>query len=89
MLRAARRLKIAEASDMINLHSIPLTNHKYVEGLRDFYRQELDMLSGFDPMTGTGETEDKPKRELTEEEMKDTQQKVLNLFAMRKRINGI
>jgi hypothetical protein len=89
MLRAARRLKIAEASDMINLHSIPLTNHKYVEGLRDFYRQEADLLSGFDPLTGTGETRSKPKRELSDEEMKHTQRRVLSLFAMRKRINGI
>jgi hypothetical protein len=88
MLRSARKLKIAEATDLINFHSIPLCNSKYVDGLRDYYRQELDMLSGFDPNHLNGETGKEPKAR-SDEDMKATQNKVLHLFALRKRINGI
>lgn len=85
MLKSARRIKAAEASDLINLHAIPLTNAKYVEELRDFYRQEQELLSGFDPNDSSVET----KREQTDEEMKQTAAQVMGLFAMRKRLHGI
>lgn len=88
MLRAARKLKCSEATDQINFHSIPLTNAKYVEELRDYYRQEMDHLSGFDPGEFGSQTVGEP-REKSEEEMKHTQAQVLRLFALRKQLNGI
>lgn len=88
MLRAARKLKCSEATDLINFHSIPLMNAKYVEELRDYYRQEMDYLSGFDPSSFEGQTVGEP-RVKSDEEMKQTQAQVLRLFALRKQINGI
>jgi hypothetical protein len=88
MLRAARKLKCSEATDQINFHSIPLTNAKYVEELRDYYRQEMDYLSGFDPSGFGSQTVGEP-REKSEEDIKQTQGQLLRLFALRKQLNGI
>lgn len=86
MLRASRRLRIIEELRAIKMFAIPLTTSKYCDELRESLSQELDSLNGFDPTLPMEEPKNRP---LTDQEQKETSQKVLELFAMKKRLNGV
>lgn len=84
-MRGMRKAKLLEKMDSISLFSIPLTDHKYVTQLRDRLSMEWDSLADFDPNEAAASLRN---REQTPEEQKKTSAAVMNVFAMKRRLDG-